>query len=237
MLRKVAICDDEKAMIRQLLQYISQIEAETGDQYSTFCCESAEELLEHMPRDIQVLLLDICMDKLTGMECARRLRAEGWNGEIFFITSMAEYAVEGYQVHAFAFLTKPVLYSELKRSLTSCFERMDRNRKAVLPVESAGGIEMLTISEIMYAEVYQHATSFALPGRKVTGNMQLSYVETELAPYGFFRSHRSYIVNMNHIKKIENEFITVSDGSLVPLSKYRRKEFLCAYAEYMGVRI
>ena len=236
MSRKIAVCDDEKAMLRQLSQYLAQIQDETGESYDLFYYASAEELLAHMPRDVQAILLDISMGDMTGMECAKALRAQGCEAAILFITSMTQYALEGYEVHAFAFLPKPLVYAELKARLTDCFARADRSKRAILPLETAGGVELLPIEDILYAEVYQHETSFVLPGRKVTGTLQLSQAEARLAPHGFFRCHRSYLVNMARIGRIDPDALTMPDGAVIPISKHRRRAFLDAFANYMGGR-
>ena len=236
MSRKIAVCDDEKAMLRQLSQYLAQIQDETGESYDLFYYASAEELLAHMPRDVQAILLDISMGDMTGMECAKALRAQGCEAAILFITSMTQYALEGYEVHAFAFLPKPLVYAELKARLTDCFARADRSKRAILPLETAGGVELLPIEDILYAEVYQHETSFVLPGRRVTGTLQLSQAEARLAPHGFFRCHRSYLVNMARIGRIDPDALTMPDGAAIPISKHRRRAFLDAFANYMGGR-
>ena len=236
MRRKIAVCDDEKAMLRQLSLYLDQIQEETGERYDLFYYTSAEELLDHLPIDVHVILLDISMGDMSGMECAKILRGRGCEAAVFFITSMTEYALEGYEVHAFAFLPKPLIYSELKERLADCFSWMDRKRKAVLPVETAGGMELLPIEEILYAEVYQHELSFVLCGRVVTGTLQLSQVAERLEPHGFFRCHRSYLVNMVQIRRIDPDVITMQNGTTVPISKHRRKAFLDAFSNYMGGR-
>lgn len=236
MRRRIAVCDDEKVMLRQLSQYLNQVQEETGDRYDLFYYTSAEELLDHLPKDVQVILLDISMGDMSGMECARALRERGCEAAVFFITSMTEYALEGYEVHAYAFLPKPLIYSELKGRLTDYFSRMDRNRKAILPVETAGGMELLPIEDILYAEVYQHELSFTLRDRAVTGILQLSQVAERLEPHGFFRCHRSYLVNMAQIRRIDPDTITMQNGAAVPVSKHRRKTFLDAFSNYMGGR-
>ena len=98
MRRKIAVCDDEKVMLRQLSQYLTQIQEETGDCYDLCYFTSAEELLEHLPQDVQVILLDISMGEMSGMQCARALRKRGVDCAIMFITSMTQYALEGYDV-------------------------------------------------------------------------------------------------------------------------------------------
>ena len=236
MIRKLAVCDDEKVMIRQISAYLGQIQNEMQDSFEVSYYSSAEELVTHLDRSTEVLLLDISMGGMTGMEGARRLREGGYSGDIIFITSMEQYAIEGYSVHAFGFITKPVVFDELKDTLLKCLKKRDSQKRSVLAVETADGTEILNLNDIIYAEVYQHSTSFVLRrGRHLESAMQLSELESRLGGQGFFRSHRSYLVNMRHITKIGQTDLTLSDGSTVPLSRHRNKEFLTAYTRFMGV--
>lgn len=236
MRRNIAICDDEKTIRDQLSLHLNQIQEESGDDYHLFYYSSAEELLANMPANLDVILLDIAMGDMTGMECAKNLRAKGYDVNIIFITGMTEYALEGYDVHAFAFLPKPIVYTELKKRLTDCFSHAQKNQTSILPVESAGGKELLSIDEIIFAEVYQHKTSFILFDRKVTGSLQLSQVEKWLTPHGFFRCHRCYLVNLACIRRIDQDALTMQNGTAIPISKHRRKTFMDAFANFMGGR-
>lgn len=234
----IAVCDDEKTMLSQLSDYLKQIETETGDELKIFLYSSAEEVLEYMDRNTQLLLLDISMGEMTGMDCAKKLRSEGYAGSIIFITSMEEYAKRGYKVHAFDFISKPVTYPELKNSLLECFAEQDKDKAPVLPVETSKGVRILNINDIIYAEVYQHRTSFSLEGGKTVDSLvQLSEIEEKLSGQGFFRCHRSYLVNMRHVSHITATELTMSNGFAVLLSKYRSKEFMIAYARFMRVHL
>ncbi len=238
MARRIAVCDDEKTMLRQISAYLDQWQKETGKIFEVFFFSSAENLLQSMDRKTDLVLLDISMGGMTGMDCAKKLRAENFAGEFIFITSMEDYALEGYKVHAFAFLTKPLEYDEFRQTLNEFAAKTNEKRAAVLPVDTAGGKKILKISNILYAEVFRRETSFALSdGSRVESVIQLSAVEEELAKYGFFRCHRSYLVNMKHINNIAASELTMSDGSTVPLSKHRAKEFMSAYARFMKVNL
>ena len=236
MTHRIAVCDDEKNMLRQISSYLDQWQKETGNELEPFFFSSAEDLLQNMDRKTSLVLLDISMGGMTGMDCAKALRAEGFPGEFIFITSMEDYALEGYRVHAFAFLTKPLVYGELKQALGEFTAKHSAKRPAVIPVDTAGGTKIIRISSILYAEVYGRETSFILKdGTRVDSVIQLSSVEEDLARYGFFRCHRSCLVNMKYIENISGTELTIADGSVVPLSKHRAKEFMSSYARFMKV--
>lgn len=190
-----------------------------------------------MDRSTDLVLLDISMGGMTGMDCAKQLRDEGFSGEFIFITSMENYALEGYKVHAFSFLTKPLVYEELSTALTDLSAKLSASAPAVLPVETSSGTKILKINDILYAEVFRRETSFALKnGNKVVSLIQLAAVEEQLSGKGFFRCHRSYLINMKHVENIAPPDITLTGGSVVPISKHRVKEFLSAYAKYIKVK-
>jgi len=232
----IAVCDDERSMLSQLSDYLKQIEWETGDEFKISLFSSAEDILRRMDRNTQILLLDISMKRMTGMDCAEKLRSEGFSGSIIFITSMGEYAQKGYKVHAFDFLTKPVTYTELKSTLLECFAIQDKDTEPLLPVETSTGTKILHINDIIYAEVYQHRTSFTLAGGETVESLvQLNEIEEKLSGQGFFRCHRSFLVSMRHITHIGSAELTMSNGTVVPLSKYRVKDFMLAYAKSMKV--
>ncbi len=150
---------------------------------------------------------------------------------------MENYALEGYKIHAFAFLTKPLVYEELSAALTDCSAKLSASAPAVLPVETASGTKILKINDILYAEVFRRETSFTLKnGNKVVSLIQLAAVEEQLGGKGFFRCHRSYLINMKHVENIAPPDITLTGGCVVPISKHRVKEFLSAYAKYIKIK-
>lgn len=237
-MRRIAVCDDEQDTARQISAYLKQFGQETGDELQVFYYASAEELLQFMPDDVQILLLDISMGQLSGMQAARQLRARGQE-ELFilFITSMTEYAMEGYDVHAFAFLPKPVQYAALRRYLLEVFSRLDREEDATFLLEDGTSHCALRLSELIYIEVYQHDTCFHLAGGTRTVRVAISAVERQLAGRGFFRCHKSYLVNLRHVARMEQDALLLSDGSRIPLSRYRRKELLAAWNRCVGVKL
>lgn len=235
MTRRIAVCDDDPQIARQLARYLDQLRQESGDELDVIYFSSAEELLQFLPADTQVLLLDISMGGMTGMEAARQLRARGLDAlQILFITSMAEYALEGYGVHAFAFLTKPVQYAAFRRSLLEVFQRLDKARAATFLLNTGATSHVIRLDELLYAEVYQHETSFVFAQSRQTGKIAIAALEQQIARYGFFRCHKSYLVNLKQILRIEPAAVVLSNGDAVPLSRHRRRELMEAWTRCMG---
>jgi len=148
---------------------------------------------------------------------------------------MTNYILEGYDVHAFGFLPKPVIFSDLKRLLTEIYEKSLKAKDYVLSLSSEKGTVQLRIQNILYVEVFQHQTSFILDdGVQKFSGISITEAEQQLSSYGFFRCHRSYLINLHHIQKINYSSIIMDNNTEIPLSKHRRTEFLAAYADFCG---
>lgn len=236
MLRKIAVCDDSPVVLRQLAQYFEQLQAEDADELVPGYYASAEEVLAHMPPDTELLLLDISMGGMNGIDCAKKLRDAGNNLPIIFITSMTEYAVEGYDVHAFAFLPKPITYPKFASVVTEALKKNDAGKPKPLLISTLSGVTVIDPAELVYAEVWQHETSFVMTTRRLNAPVQLAAVEPQLLQHGFFRCHRSYLVSLQQIRFIGQTTLTMSNGDEIPLSKHRRKEFMDCYSRVMGVQ-
>ncbi len=132
---KIAICEDEKDQQELLKAYIEQIFKGLSVKYSLDVFNSGEELLENYPKDIDIVLLDIQLGEINGMDTARKIRLLDNKVEIIFITSLIEYALEGYEVRAYRYLIKPVKYYDLKEYIINCIKEVDIKNKYIIVKE------------------------------------------------------------------------------------------------------
>lgn len=231
---KIAVCDDDREQMLQIQSYLKDISRELNIPFKSYYFSSGEELLSDMPRDIQVLLLDIQMGQLSGLDAARELRKAGLDFYLFFITGNIEYALEGYEVHAYAFLRKPLVYSHLKRYLSEVCRKIEDRKPKVIRLKQADGTFVIPSKDILYAEVYGHDVQLVTATQKIQCTVSLSELEQKLEKYHFFRCHRSYLVNLTRITLLRNNDLEMPNGDRVPVSKYRRRELTAAFAEVMG---
>ena len=220
MLLKIAVCDDEPVALKQIEQL----------QFSIFFFSDTEDLLAHMPRDIHLLLLDIRMPGSTGIETARKLRKEGLDFYLFFITSNTQYALEGYSVHAYAFLSKPLQYTHLKTHLLEVAARIQKSKPTLVRLKDGFSSHVIDFAEVVYIEVFGH-TSVIVFERGPSLNLKISLEELEkiATDHSFFRCHKSYLINLRKIKSIRPAEIIMSNGSVIPLSRNRKQDFLLAF--------
>ncbi len=235
--RRIAVCDDEWDARQQLCLYLKRLQQESGDRYEIFYFSSAEALLAEMPRDVHVILLDIQMEQTSGIDAARSLRAEGLDAHLIFITNNPAYALEGYDVHAYAYLRKPLLYEALKRHLTDAFAQIDQRSGGILSIPTPSGVDIIRCSDLIYVEVLRHQTTFVTVCGSSDYICSLHAVEEKIGRYGFFRCHKSYLINLRMIVRVTADNVIMAGDHAVPLSKYRRKALLEQIAGFIGAQL
>lgn len=220
---RIAICEDEKEQQELLKNYIEKIFEKLYIKYSLDIFNSGEELLEKYSKDIDLILLDIQLGEINGMDTARKIRVLDNNVEIIFITSLIEYALEGYKVRAYRYLVKPVKYEDIKENIINCIKEVEIKNKYII-IKKQGHQIKLDINEITYIEVQKETiTIHTLNGvYKINGTM--NNIEKEIDCSRFFRCHKSFLVNLEHIKIIKQYIAILENNEEVPVSRYRFKE-------------
>lgn len=237
MKRRIAVCDDDTTELEQISLYLRELEQQTSDNFEIFYFSSGEELLTNFPEGLQLLLLDIQMDGMTGIETARILRRTHERLPIIFVTSNVQFALEGYEVHAFAFLRKPVLYSAFRRHMTEAFALLDAQRGSFVTFPLGSGAVTVDCKELVYVEVMRHMSTLVLCDHTQNLPIPLQEIEDRLFRMGFFRCHKSFLVNMQYIRRIGVDEVELTNGRKIPLSKYRHRELMEKYAAYVGERL
>lgn len=229
----IVICDDEQVESEKLQRYLQNLEAEQGDRFSLQIFSSGEQLLEHFPANADILLMDIGMNGISGMETVRQLRKQDINVCVIFITSLTQYAIEGYSVHAFGFLTKPFSYSHFRRAMEEALAALESTRSNILALPVENGIQYIDFSQVCYVEVYGRIICVnQTNGLSLECRMSLSNLEKSLNSKQFFRCHNNFLVNFAHVVQIESRKLTMKNGRVIPVSKHRYQELLLAIGRY-----
>ena len=167
-------------------------------------------------KDFDILLLDIEMQGIDGVNLAKEIRKHNGYAEIIFITGYSDYISEGYEVNALHYLLKPVNPNKLFEVLTKAKERLKKNEKR-LSVTENGEMYLIPLYEIKYIEVIKNYVTIHAK-RDFTVKKTLSEFENELDER-FYRMGRSFIINLKEIEKVTKTEIFLSNGTSLPLPR------------------
>lgn len=150
---RIAVVDDEALVRDSLREGTEAALRRAGLQGEVQTFASAEEFLQNMGQPFHLVLLDIQMDGMDGMTCAERLRQQDQDVVIIFITSMVQYAVQGYRVDALDYIVKPVTPGQLQESLNRAFSRLAAAQPKAVTFHTSGGMHTVHVADILYVEV------------------------------------------------------------------------------------
>jgi DNA-binding LytR/AlgR family response regulator len=231
----IAVCDDnidELSRIASLLEDYRR-KREGSITYEAF--HSAIELLETIKvRQFDLLLLDILMPGITGMDAARELRSSDCDVPIIFLTSSREYAVESYRVSAEDYIMKPARKDEIFPILDRQLARFTQE-DAYLTLKTGSGIVKLPFSQIVYVEVINRSVQFILANgevREAYGYLA-NYESNLLSDSHFYKPHRSFVVNLRHVTELDKTGFTTIMGKTVPVARDTFSKAKAAYMKYL----
>ena len=230
---KIAICEDNAIFREYLSNCINAVFLEINKELEILEYSKGEDLIENYPEKVDIFFLDIEMDKLTGMDVARKIREVESYPEIIFTTAVVSYLQEGYEVRAYRYLIKPFKEIELRKHLLACINEIISKRNNYLVVNDKKKVYKISVDSITYIEVFKRDITIHTIDENYTVKMSINNAEKELSKYNFFRCHRSYLVNMKHVQYI-NINIAIVNGDEVPVSRYRMSEFKQSLACSLG---
>ncbi len=219
----IVICENDKNDQEFVKAKVVEILDDLDIEYEIKVYNSGDDLLEGYDKYTDIILLDIQMDGLDGMETARKIREFDDNVEIIFITSFVEYALEGYEVNAYRYLLKPVKDENLMTSLINCLNDRNFVKRSIVIKEGDTRIK-ISLKDIMYIEVQGNDITVHTLKDTYRTKGTMSNFETEINSNMFVRCHKSYLVNLEYIKSIKRYTSILVNDEEVPLSRNKYKE-------------
>ena len=228
---RIGICDDCTAFLNQTKFMLDHWDAPVACGIITELFEDGDALLSaHTQKPFDIILLDIVMPLLNGIETARELREKDKTVKIVFLTSSAEFAVDSYTVKASNYLLKPINPDSLFACLDELLSEIQNTAKYRI-VRGVDATHRIALSDIEYVEAQLKHVAFFLKGNRVVESPEpfYTYENTLMLDDGFFKCHRSYIVNIHHIDNYSHSEIVMGSGRRIPISRSCQKNFETAY--------
>lgn len=221
----IAICDDEeifRTYLRELLvrnSFAGGIDIQVEEYAGGEALLGADREKKFRP---DIIFLDIRMPGLDGMETARVLRRRGTKCLIVFLTSLSEYAREGYEVRAFRYLLKEEAERELGRVMEEC--RRELGEENWFSFTQGHRVYRIPIEDILYFESKKRLVLVHTTKESYSFYRKLDMLEGELQGGGFLRCHRSYLVQERYVRSWKGNSLQLKDGTEVPISRSCEKE-------------
>ena len=214
---KIAICDDDPMEKQKLIDCINKSSIETDCVYFP----SGQELLQtYRPEVYDLILMDIYMDGLTGIETITKIRQLDKDIPVAFITTSIEHTLESYRLDALKYIEKPYRQEEIEAILN--LSLMQREIAPSLIIKKARKYEKLRLSKIIYLE--QQTRQIII--HKTDGSIEkiyekLSNLLPQIEGQHFLNCHKSYAVNLSHVKYVDDELrcFVMSDNTNIPIRR------------------
>ena len=228
---RIAICDDEERYRIELKTILNKLLINADLNIDTFDDGNIlADAFAASPYDL--VFLDIEMPTLDGITLAKKIRSRSENVFIVFLTSHIEYALEGYEVNALRYLTKPVDIEKLKEVIRYVQEKQGSSRQII--IKEDGEEILIDINDVIYMEsMNQNVRIVTAKGEHVI-RYNIGDFEEQLKNDGFFRIHRGYLISLSKVKKLSGNDVILDGGETLPVSRSNvkpLKEALYTYVE------
>lgn len=217
---KIAICDDDVSQRGYLFGLVRGWAHKTNQLTEVRQYGTAESFLFDYEgeRDFDILLLDVEMPGINGIELARTLRRSNLTIQIIFITGFYEYFSDGFDVSALHYLIKPVKEEKLFPVLDKAVENLNCRQRSVLLSTAEGSVKVV-LSDILYVEAENvHVKVCTVSGEVFRPRISLGRFSEQLDET-FFKVHRSFVVNLKYIQRISRSEIVMVNDDRIPLSR------------------
>lgn len=230
---KIALVDDDDGFVEQINRFIHRFIEETEIKCSLTRYTSGIDFVSEYNPIYDIVLLDIDMPMMDGMETAVRLRQIDKDVPVIFVTNMMQMAVRGYEVRALDFIVKPITYLSFAQKMKKAIDFAERNNNHGFVLKMQDGFKKVQVRDIKYVEVFGHSLIYHTQQGDIKVRGVLSQVESELETYSFLRCSNCFLVNLRYVDNFTSTSVEV-DGVELPISRRKKKEFAEGLTDYLG---
>lgn len=226
----VAICDDEITFRNELKQLLLNYKIKSRVQVDVTEFSNGEDLLNY-DGVFDIIFLDYKMPGINGMETARSFRSRNNLCYIIFITSYPEFMIEAFEVNTYRFFIKPINSQILYDTMDNYIK--EKKMFSPITINTDGEQVIINSHDIIYLEGAGKYCNIRTINASYQSSKTLSSVYSLLPKHCFFRTHKSYVVNLHCISSIKNNLITLSNGEQAKIGRKNSSDFKHAYKEFV----
>lgn len=228
-----AICENEVIQAEWLQSLVEEYAASQHVSIQINIWESAEIFLFHYAenKDVDIILLDIQMNAMTGMEMARQLREQDDSVALLFITGLTDYISEGYSVEAIDYLVKPLKKEKLFQALDRLLAKYPVKEEFLLVEQDDEQIK-ISRDDILFIEVEGREIKVVMKKQVIFLKNSLQSFSKQLNQEQFVQPYRNVVVNCSRIKRIRKGSLIMDDDSVIPVSRRNQQKVVAAFTKY-----
>lgn len=228
------LCDDNKFHLAEMVDLTRQWADTNKFEVEISQFDSGALLLEQFkPQRNDIVVLDIMMPFLDGITLARKLRNIRPDFHLIFLTSSQDFALQAYDVHPYGYLLKPMSYEAYSEILNSLMKKIQQH---ALVLHAGTETYHVAVAEIAWVEAVNKQLVFNMAdGRSIVTRDTLINIQANLLQYpAFFKPHRSYIINFNHVEHFNTKEVFMKNTvTPIPVARGVDKEFKARYFSFM----
>ena len=228
----IAVCDDEVIECCSMARKIKEIMEEMKIPCIIRQFQSGGEMLQAL-ESFDIVFLDIIMQDLDGMKTAQIFREKASDKILIFVSSSREYVFEAYDVEAFQYLLKPVDGRKLRRVLQKAVQKTEKCSQEFIIISSERQKKKLFLDDIYYFEIIGRMVDVHGAEGIFTYYEQIGELENKLRDKGFFRCHKSYLINLKYVDRYNRQEVILENGEKIVIAKRRYEEFCQAVLKVM----
>lgn len=233
----IYLCDDNEVLLNRYKQQITDLTVKHSIEHCITTFTSGEQLLFHLsenPNTADIIYLDILMDKMNGLEAAKKLRETGYNGEIIFLTSSEEYVFDSFDVNPLYYILKDSgnEQSKFEESFLRGISLTSKKATEFFICANRAEKKQIPLHLISYFEIRSRVVTVHYDGPKVFEfYCSMESLLSQLSRNSFIRCHRSYVISLKYIDTIEAKDVILASGIKIPIGATYMKDLKLAFSK------
>ena len=231
---RIAIAEDEESCRQQIKEFALRFSSEAGIDVEVSVFADGTQLVQNYKADYDVIILDIQMPQMDGFETARYIRKLDEDVILIFVTNLAQLALKAFEVNAYDFIVKPVVYPAFEQKMKKVARILERRPQKYIMLPVDGSMLKMPVDDIHYIEIINHRLYCHTADKvMVMSSGTLSALEERLGGDHFSRCNSCYLVNLRHVLEIQRDIVLVGNKTLA-VSRSRKKAFMKDLTEFVG---
>lgn len=227
---RIAICDDEKTVCEEIKQYLNEFFIARNMMFVCDLFTTGEQVCSQNAA-YDLIFMDYLLPDGNGIDFVKQIRRENERVFIIFSTAYPEHVFESFSLNTFRFLVKPIEKAAVFEAMDAFVSAYQTNRKII--INTLNKEIIVDADMVMYIEADKKYTLVRTVDKSYTSFKSISRYEAEINNPQYFRTHRSFIVNMKYIAEIEKKKLRLTNGEIVIVSPGVYDAFLQNYMSFL----